>query len=186
MKIKIGRLLVVVGAVLTLFSTFFLSFGETAGTLGRTHISGIGFLFNLPDIWGNVASWEAFNGGTATLIYVFSVIFIVFVLSGVIQLIGYLNKYVAISGSVIAIVFGAFIIIFITHIPPWNINRYSSLFWSAPIVDGVLAPIWPLDIYITAVFPSVPAYVHLSLGTITLVIGGSVGLVGGILGIKDI
>jgi hypothetical protein len=179
---KIGKILIIVGAILTLLSTFFFSFGETAGTDGRTLISGIGFLFNLPDIFGNVAYWNGFNGGATALQYTFAIVFIVFLLSGVIQLIGFINKYVAISGSIIAIAFGIFIIIFITHTPPWNINRYSSLFWRAPIIDGV----WPLDIHIP--IANVPnfAYNNLSLGTITLFVGGGLGLVGGILGIKDI
>jgi hypothetical protein len=179
---KIGKILVVIGGIITLISTFFFSFGQTNGTDGRTKISAIGFLFNLPDIFGNVAYWEGLNGGTATLIYLFAIVFIIFVLSGVIQLIGLVNKYVAIFGSIIAIVFGVFIIIFITHTPPWEINRYSSLFWRAPVVDGV----WPLDIQIPIANVPNLFYDYLSLGTITLFVGGGVGLIGGVLGIKDI
>ncbi|MHA2008386.1 MAG: hypothetical protein ACXABO_03915 [Promethearchaeota archaeon] len=176
---KIGKILVLLGAILTLVSTFFFSFGETVGALGRTQISGIGFLFNIPDIFGNVAWWETFNGGEATLIYIFAIVFILFIFSGVIQLVGLKSSVVAIVGSIIALAFSIFIIIFITHTPPWNINRYSSLFWSAPISDGIL----PLEIPIIDIYNSF--YNRMSLGTITLVIGGGVGLVGGIISLRD-
>lgn len=56
---KIGKILVLVGAILTLVSTFFFSFGFGNPIDGRTHVSGIGFLFNLPEIWGNPAYWIA-------------------------------------------------------------------------------------------------------------------------------
>jgi hypothetical protein len=181
MEMKIGKILIIVGAILTLVSTFFFSFGETAGTDGRTLISGIGFLFNFPDIMGNAAVyWVGFNGGVVTLEYTFAIIFLIFLLSGVIQLVGFVNKYVAIIGSIIAIVFGIYLIIVISHSPPWNLNRYSSLFWRAPIAVGV----WPLEVPVVDVNNF--AYQHLSLGTITLFIGGGIGLAGGILGIKDI
>ncbi len=178
---KIGKFLVLLGALLTLVSTFFLSFGQTNGTDGRTLTSGIGFLFNLPEIFGNVAYWNGINGGETVLQYTFSIIFIVFVLSGIIQLLGLLNKYVGIIGSLIALAFAITIIIFITvDVPGWGFNRYSSLLWRAPIVDGIL----PLDVpLITA---SGIFYQVYSLGTITLIAGGALGLVGGILGIKDI
>ena len=176
---KIGKILVLVGAILTLVSTFFFSFGETLDLIGRTQISGIGFLFNLPDIFLNVAWWETYNGGTAMLIYIFAIVFIVFVISGVIQLVGLKSRSVAIIGSIIAITFGIFLVMYITHTPPWDINRYSSLFWNVPIVDGIL----PFELPIMAV--TNVAYANLSLGTITLFVGGGLGLVGGIIGIKD-
>jgi len=177
---KIGKILIVIGALLTLVSTFFLSFGQTNGADGRTYTSGIGFLFNLPQIWGNVAYWNGFNGGETVLQYVFSIVFIFFVLSGVIQLAGLANKYVAIIGSLIVLAFGITMIIFITvDIPGWALNRYSSLLWRGSIVDGI----WPLDVRIIGA--SGVFYQGYSLGTFTLIAGGCLGLVGGILVKKD-
>ncbi|MFW9823883.1 MAG: hypothetical protein ACFFE4_13145 [Candidatus Thorarchaeota archaeon] len=175
---KIGKILIVVGALLTLVSTFLLSFGQTNGSDGRTLTSGIGFLYNLPEIFGNVAYWNSFNGGETTLQYVFAVVFIIFVFSGVIQLVGLANKYIALLGSLIVIAFGITIIVFIAvDIPGWGMNRYSSLFWRAPI--GSL----PLDVPI--IDASGVFYQAYSLGIITLLVGGALGLIGGILEIKD-
>ena len=178
---KIGKILVLVGALLTLVSTFLFSFGQTVGPDGRTLTSGIGFLFNLPEIFGNVAYWNGLNGGETALQYTFSIVFIVFVLSGVIQLLGFVNKYVSIIGSLIALAFAITMIVFITvDVPGWGFNRYSSLLWRAPIVDGIL----PFDLPLIAASGSF--YLAYSLGTITLMAGGALGLVGGILSIKDI
>jgi len=177
---KIGKVLVLLGALLTLVSTFFFSFGQTNGTDGRTIISGIGFLYNLPEIITDVNYWVVFNGGEAMVIYIVSIVLLVFLLSGVIQLIGLTSRVVAIIGSLIALSLGIVIILaIIIDVPGWGLNQYSSLLWRAPIVDGV----WPLDVPIIAA--SGTFYQNLSLGTIILIAGGGLGLVGGILGIKD-
>ncbi|MFX0021055.1 MAG: hypothetical protein ACFE9S_01930 [Candidatus Hermodarchaeota archaeon] len=178
---KVGKILIVVGAIITLFSTFVLSFARTNGIDGRIFSSGIGFLLNLPDIFGNVAYWIGLNGGDVALEYIMSIIFIIFVFSGVIQLLGLLNKYVGFVGSLLAIAFGITLIIFVAvDISGWGLNRYSSLFWAPPIVSGA----YPLDVPVMTA--SGVFYQNLQLGTITLIVGGGVGLTGGILTLKDI
>ncbi|MFW9972383.1 MAG: hypothetical protein ACFFDF_19510 [Candidatus Odinarchaeota archaeon] len=178
---KIGKILILIGALLTLFSSFFLSFGQTNGADGRTYASGIGFLFNLPSIIGNIGYWVGFNGREAMVIYIVSIVFIVFLLSGIIQLIGLINKYVAMIGSVIVIGISiAIILAVMIDSPGWGMNQYSSLLWAPPIANGV----WPLDVPIVGA--SGVFYQNLSLGTLTLIIGGSLGFAGGILGIKDL
>jgi len=177
---KIGKILVLVGALLTLISTFFFSFGQTNGADGRTLISGIGFLFNLPEIITDVDYWVAFNGGEAMVIYIVSIVLLVFLVAGIIQLAGLANRVVAIIGSVIVLSISIVIILAIfIDIPGWGLNQYSSLLWRAPIADGV----WPFDLPIVTV--ATAYYQTLSLGSITLVAGGALGLVGGILGVKD-
>ena len=184
---KIGKIVVLVGAIITLLSTFFFSFGYGPPFDGRTHISGIGFLLNLPEIWGNpsywVATFPAYTMADIGLIYAFSILFLVFILSGVIQLVGLKSKYAAIIGSIIAITFGIMMIIYVADIAIGDLglmNRFQALFYSVPIADGV----WPFDVPIVGglgFFNST-----LTLGTITLIVGGAVGIVGGILGMKDI
>ena len=97
---KNGKILVLLGALLTLVSTFFFSFGQTNGADGRTLASGIGFLFNLPDIITDVKYWVAFNGGEVLVINIVSIVLLVFLVSGVIQLAGLANRVVAIIGSI--------------------------------------------------------------------------------------
>ena len=184
---KIGKIIILVGAILTLLSTFFFSFGYGPPFDGRTHISGIGFLFNLPEIWGNpgywIATFPAYTSEDTILIYTFSILYLIFILSGFIQLVGLKSKYVAIIGSIIAIVFGIMMTIYITDTQIGDLgpmNRFQALFFSVPIANGV----WPLDVPIVG---GLGFFNHtLTLGTITLIVGGAVGMVGGILGIKDI
>ena len=178
---KVSKILILLGALLTLFSTFFLSFAQTNGLDGRTQASGIGFLFNLPSIIGDVSYWEAFNGGEVGVIYIVSIVFIVFLLAGIIQLVGLINKYVALIGSIIVIGVSIAIILAITvNISGWDMSVYSTLLWATPIADGI----WPLDVPV--VETSGLFYQNLSLGTITLIIGGVLGFTGGILNFKDL
>ncbi|MFW9825707.1 MAG: hypothetical protein ACFFE4_22385 [Candidatus Thorarchaeota archaeon] len=184
---KTGKIIVLVGAIITLVSTFFLSFGQTNGLGGRSYISGIGLMFNLPEIFGNPAYWiSTFPGYTSEdtiLIYLYGILFIVFALSGVIQLVGLKNKYVAIIGSGLTIAFAIMVMLYLTA-PADVWKRFGALMWSDPIIDGNLMPIWPLEIPLIAT--SVWGYQNISLGAITIFVGGGLGLVGGILGIKDI
>jgi hypothetical protein len=178
---KISKIMILIGALLTLFSTYFLSFAQTNGADGRTYASGIGFLFNLPSIIGNVAYWVGFNGGEAMIIYIVAIVFIVFLLAGIIQLIGLINKYVELIGSIIVIGISiAIILAVMIDNPSWGMNQYSSLLWAPPIVDGV----WPLDVALIGA--SGVFYQNLSLGTITLITGGGLGLTGGIISFKDL
>ncbi|MFX1280373.1 MAG: hypothetical protein ACFFA3_13275 [Promethearchaeota archaeon] len=178
---KISKILILVGAILTLFSTYFLSFAQTNGADGRTYASGIGFLFNLPSIIGDLAYWEGFNGGEAAVINIVAIVFIVFLLAGIIQLVGLINKYIELIGSIIVIGMSiAIILAVMIDISGWGMNRYSSLLWEQPLAEGV----WPLDVAI--VDASGVFYQHLSLGTITLVVGGGLGFAGGILSFKDL
>lgn len=181
-KMKIGKPVVLVGSIITLFSTFIFSFAQVMNFDGRTLSSGIGFLFNLPEIWGNPEYWMVtfpyYYSTDTMLIYLYSVLYLIFVLSGFIQLAGLKSKYVAILGSCLTIAFGIVLIIYFNDIDIGDIgrlNRFSALFLSPPI----LGPILPLDIPIINVTSF--AYQTISLGTITLFIGGGLGLVGGIL-----
>ena len=177
---KTGKILVLVGALLTLVSTFFFSFGQTNGADGRTLSSGIGFLFNLPEIITDVNYWVAFNGGEVLVINIVSIVLLVFLVSGVIQLAGLANRVVAIIGSIFVLSASVIILLAIfIDIPGWGLNQYSSLTWRAPIADGV----WPFDLPIVNV--ATTFYQTLSLGSITLVAGGALGLIGGFLGVKD-
>ncbi|MHA2289642.1 MAG: hypothetical protein ACXABG_12735 [Promethearchaeota archaeon] len=184
---KIGKIVILVGAIVTLVSTFLLSFSYGDPIDGRTHLSGIGFLFNLPEIWGNpgywIATFPAYTSEDTMLIYLFSILYLSFVLSGIIQLVGLKSKYVAIIGSGLAIAFGIMMTIYVFFIDVGGLitmNRFSALFFSAPIAPGV----WPLDVPLGVIGGWLNS--TLSLGTITIFVGGSLGLVGGILGIKDI
>jgi len=179
---KIEKIIIIIGAVITILSTFFFSFGQTINIDGRTYASGIGFLFNLLEIFGNPGYWistfPSYTSEDIVTIYILGVVFTIFVFSGFIQLVGLKNRYIGISGAILTIAF-AITITYLISPPAIDLKRFGALFWNAPILDGV----WPLDIAV--INANWYGYLNISLGTITLYIGGGFGVAGGILGILD-
>ena len=168
-----GKILVLIGAILTLVSTFFLSFFATGITLPPDfeYASGLGFIFNLPEIISNGPKFAVFEAlvGSAMVVYILAIVYIVFLLSGVLQLVGLASRVFAIIGSILPIIAGLFIIFI--GLGVLDYGQYTSLFWDGPIVSGIL----PLDVPLG----------DASLGTYTLLAGGVLGFVGGILGTRD-
>ncbi|MHA2008747.1 MAG: hypothetical protein ACXABO_16215 [Promethearchaeota archaeon] len=170
-----GKILVLIGALLTLVSTFFLSFFSTPfpgipvipgiGDYGW----GIGFIFNLPNVLSDGASVASAIGADVMVVYIVSIVFIVFLLSGILQLIGLASRVVAVIGSIFPIVVGVLILLISFGILDYG--NYLTLFTYDAIAEGI----FPFDLALGSV----------SLGTYTLLGGGVLGLVGGIMGTKD-
>ncbi|NVM37169.1 MAG: hypothetical protein HWN81_16340 [Candidatus Lokiarchaeota archaeon] len=159
-----GKILVIIGAILTLVSTFFLSFFAAGGS---DYGSGIGFVFNIPDIMANPGDYVA---GETMTVYIVAIVFIVFLISGVLQLIGLASRVFAIIGSIIVIGVGVTILLAILDVFP-DMTAYRNLLVGDAIADGI----WPFDL----------ALGDVSLGTYTLLAGGALGLIGGIIGTSD-
>ncbi len=162
-----GKILILIGALLTLVSTFFLTFGATI--YPGVYASGLGFVFNTPDILSNAASFATLMGIEVMVVYILAIVYIVFLISGILQLVGLASRVVAIIGSILPIVMS--VLILLIYLGLLDMIQYTILFWRTPIVDGIL----PFDLPLGPV----------SLGTYTLLAGGVLGFVGGIIGTKD-
>ena len=160
----IGKVFIILGALLTLASTFFLSFFD-AGLAG--YGSGLGFVFNIGDIMANPGDYVS---GESMTVYIVAIVFIVFLISGVLQLIGVASRAFAFIGSIIVIGVGVTILLAILDVVP-DLTPYKSLLEGEAIVDGIL----PFNL----------ALGDASLGIYTLLAGGALGLIGGIIGIDD-
>ncbi|MHA1913986.1 MAG: hypothetical protein ACW986_11450 [Promethearchaeota archaeon] len=167
-----GKILVLIGALLTLVSTFFFAFFHVVGDV---YGSGIGFIFNIPEIMADADLIATFIGTEVMVIYIVTIVFIVFLLSGILQLIGLINRVVALIGSIIALGIGILFMLIMWDLLP-DMNLYTILLVDNAIVDGI----WPLHVPVGTF-----ALGTVSLGTYTLVAGGGLGLVGGIIGVKD-
>jgi len=114
--------------------------------------------------------------GTETMVvYIVTIVFIVFLVSGVIQLIGLINRGIAILGSIIALGIGL-VILFVALDLFADMTEFHQLLEDEAIAPGV----WPLHLSMGDTDIGT-----LSLGTVTLIVGGALGFIGGILGVKD-
>ncbi|HDZ19579.1 hypothetical protein LCGC14_0832800 [marine sediment metagenome] len=162
-----GKVLILIGALLTLVSTFFFAFFETASP--DVYAYGLGFVLNLPDLFSDADPFAVIMGVEVMVVYILAIVYIVFLISGILQLVGLASRVVAIIGSILPILGG--VLILLINLEIVDMLSDTALFWREPIVDGVL----PFNL---AIGPT-------SLGTITLLAGGVLGLAGGIMGTSD-
>ncbi len=159
-----GKILILIGALLTLVSTFFLSFYNAGG---GDYGYGMGLILNIGDIMANPGTYV--SGETMT-VYIVAIVYIVFLISGVLQLVGLASRVVAIIGSIIVLAAGIMFLLVLLNVLS-IFDPYLTLFETTAIAEGI----FPFDL------PLGPA----SLGTYTLLAGGVLGFIGGILGTKD-
>ena len=146
-----SKIYFLIGGLVTLLATFLFSFHTY---FPGVDIYGIGFLMNIPAL---------FTSGDI-LVIIMTIVFIIFLLSGIFILLGVKSRVVAIIGSLFAIgVSGYFIFVFyIGMLDP----QFAFMFLDDAIIEGIL----PLNIPIGSI----------SIGSILLLAGGVLGLIGGI------
>ncbi|KKN47291.1 hypothetical protein LCGC14_0664420 [marine sediment metagenome] len=146
-----SKIYFLIGGLVTLLATFLFSFHTY---FPGVDIYGIGFMMNIPAL---------FTSGDI-LVIIMTIVFIIFLLSGIFILLGVKSRVVAIIGSLFAIgVSGYFIFVFyIGMLDP----QFAFMFLDDAIIEGIL----PLNIPIGTI----------SIGPILLLAGGVLGLIGGI------
>ena len=164
-----GKILILIGAILTLVSTFFLSLFHLGGTI---YGYGVGFIFNIPDILESADILAVLIGTETMVIYIVTIVLIVFLLAGILQLVGLASRVVGIIGSIIALGIAIFFLLIALDVLP-DLTPYVILLAHDAIADGI----FPFDVALGDI---------LSLGIITLVAGGALGLIGGIIGSDDL
>lgn len=155
-----GKILCILGGIISLVATLFFSFFTTP-SIGY----GIGLFLKFATIFtsGNI------------LDIVFVILYAIGVISGLFILIGAKSRALAILGSIFALLLGILLLL-ITGFGialSAEINLSMLFFVADPIVDGILPFDLPLGLG------------SMSLGTVLLVGGGVLGLIGGIMGRSD-
>ena len=152
-----GKILCIIGGLLVLVATYILTFSQffTAYSYGLGLIQNLGSIFAADDIVN----------------IIFAIVFVIFLFSGFLLIIGVKSRATALIGSFLAIGMGVYIILIYNSVLPFEFFSKFLFFIKLPLVVGI----YPLHIAIG----------NLGLGTYVLLGGGAIGLIGGIMGTSD-
>ena len=167
-----GKIFCLIGGILTLISTYLLGFGYVP--VNGNAFYGIAFIVNLGVVFDDMFSYAILFSGGEVVVYLIIAALILFLVSGVLLLLGTKNRIPAIIGSIMPIFISLiFVSYFFDILFSGEILYISSFMYRPSIVDGLL----PLHVNVGN-FGSW----EMSLGTYVLLIGGIIGLIGGIKG----
>jgi len=158
--VETGKILIILGGILTLLGTYVFAIYGSAGLFAG---SGIGFIINLPDLFGNADAIALATGWDVIFIYIFTILFLIFLASGILQLAGIKSRILAFIFSLFPLVVGAMILIlFYTDILGPTTGIFTLYFIGEHFADF---------------FPIIVNLGDVGLGTYFLVAGGVLGLV---------
>ena len=165
-----GKILCILGGIIALVATLFFSFFTLEIFFIEFPGYGIALFMNFLDI---------IDGGEILYI-IFAIIYALGVISGLFILIGVKSRVLAIIGSVFALFLGVMILLVVgLEIDLGNdLNISVLMFADEALVDGIL----PFDIPLGLGNP----FLVMNLGTVLLIAGGALGLIGGIMGSDDL
>ena len=151
----LGKIFIILGALLTILGTYvFAVFGVSATVVG----SGLGFAMNLPSIIG------ISPGSDAVVFYIMLVVFIGWLASGVLQLVGLKSRIVGLIFSLFPLAVGLMFVLFIYTDILGVMTFVFMLFTSGNLIGGF--------------YPILVDLGTLGLGTYFLIGGGALGLIG--------
>ena len=164
-------LLIVIGAVLSILGTYIFAIFDFLGHPA----SGIGFLMNTfvggllgPSFISDPATWALMAGVEVWLFWILLVVFIIFLVAGILQLIGLKSKIVGAIFSLFPLGVGImFLLLFFTDILG-PISASFALFFVGESIGGFL----PVFIDIGG---------SMGLGSFFLIGGGALGFIGSLL-----
>jgi len=160
-----GKILSLLAGILSIVATYLLSWVSVPGPY---YAYGIGVIKNLPAMFTDADTLGGILGVPGFSLYIVAGILIVFLISGIFQLIGMKSRVIGLIGSIFVLLIGIIIFLGVFNIVI-NIDWVQYIFGdSVPIIDGII----PYDL------PLGPA----SLGLYVLIAGGALGLVAGIIG----
>ena len=161
-----GKVFCIIGGILALVATLFFSFYNIEISPG-VYLTGYGI-----GLFMNFAT--LFTSGDILAI-VFSILYAIGVVSGIFILIGAKSRALAIIGSIFALLLGVVLLLNVglSISLGADIDTSLSFFMADPIVDGII----PFNLAL--------GLGYMTLGTVLLVGGGVLGLIGGIMGRSD-
>ncbi len=159
--------LMVLGGLLTLVSMYVLSIYRS----GALYVWGYPAIQLIPDMFMNPGAYVVSLPDLAG--YLVAVLFVLFLISGVLQLLGVASRAVGVLGGVFACAGAAYFVLVLltgTSILPLEAAAYIDLFAGVEFVPGIIPYHFPV---MATVYPGT-----MGLGAIVLVAGGVLGLIG--------
>ena len=154
----VGKIFLILGALLTILGTYvFAVFATFPGYVG----SGLGFAMNLPFIFG------VDPGSDAIVFYLMLVLFIGWLVSGVLQFVGLKSRIVGLIFSLIPLAIGVMFLLFVYTTILGMMTFVFMLLTSGELIGGF--------------YPILVDIGTLGLGTYFLIAGGALGLIGSIM-----
>ena len=136
-----GKILSLLAGILTIVATFMLSW-VSVSVPPTYYAYGIGIVKNLPAMFTNADALGVTLGIPGFAIYIVAGILIVFLLSGIFQLIGIKSRALAIIGSIFVLLIGITTLLGVLNIViniDWIIYIFGD---SVPIIDGIRLSSW--------------------------------------------
>ncbi len=165
----VGKILSIIAGILTLIATFVFSWiaVDSGGVI--YYANGFGIIKNLPDMFTDTENLEAVLDIPAFAFYIIAGVFILFLVSGVLQILGAIHRAPIIIGTLVVLCITSLLFlgsIDLINREDWIVNILGI---DEPLIEDII-PYQLLDVN------------QLDLGVYLLYAGGIVGLVAAIYG----
>ncbi|MHA2038245.1 MAG: hypothetical protein ACW98X_17545 [Promethearchaeota archaeon] len=166
----IGKILSLVAGIITLLATFLFSWYAVDGGGGIIYYAGgLGIIKNLPAMFTNAQGLGSTLGIPFFALYIIAAIFILFLASGILQILGIKSRIPLIIGTILSLGIGSLIWLGSADVinrVDWIVNILGT---DTPLIEGVL----PLSIFGIDI---------IDLGVYLLYAGGIIGIVAAVYG----
>jgi len=153
-----GKVFAFLGGILTLVGTFVFAVFGTTGVIG----SGLGFAMNIPDLFENADAWALLIDIPVVLYYVYIVLFIIFLASGVLQMLSIQSRAVGFIFSLFPLAVSVMILLLVYT----DILGITSAFFTLFFFGEQYGDFYPILVNLGDV----------ALGTYLLLAGGVLGV----------
>lgn len=154
-----GKIIALLGGIITLLGTYVFALYGATGFVG----SGIGFILNIPDLFTEAGTIAPLLSTPVWLFYIYLVIFIIFLASGVLQMATIKSRIVGFIFSLFPLGVGL-MFIFLTYT---DILGIKSLFFAIVFLGEQYGNVFPVLLNLG----------DLGLGVYLLLAGGALGLI---------
>jgi hypothetical protein len=166
----IGKILSMVAGIITLLATFLFSWYAVDNGGGTIYYAGgLGIIKNLPAMFTDAQGLGTTLGIPPFALYIIAGIFILFLVSGILQILGIKSRIPLIIGTVVVLGVGSLIWLGSADVinrVDWIVNILGT---ETPLIEGII----PMNLLGTDI---------IDLGTYLLYVGGILGIVAAVYG----